>query len=412
MLGTYTKSFLNRAAFPAFAAHYATFYCLAASPSQIDMMNQLCWNLCIDSVLESGQVDELVGVLENGARSPGLLDTLMPLMNIPDARQFKCVLLRPAAEKALHQHQEVDRESCGGAGGASENVALLLFNLAGDYDTVVHILSRRTSDALGSVGVESMVEVVMRLTASPRLATSQFPFDACLSDLEACEATGTSVLEFYARHRVRVGIESWRTLSTLLAMAKFFSSVMLVAKDVVESAFSGGRNGDSMVFGDGRGVAWSSALAMVEDIGLIPSSRHPSIPRFSSLASTPSTTVNHFSTPAPQSSTTPYRPHSSAMNTPSTTSSSHHVSEIDYARVAARADQVKQFHELIQRHIPASLLLTELLLLIGWRESIENRKEMCKRSRQILAFAASIGRWFKLSNSIRKHLMEMDEVMM
>lgn len=410
----YTKSILVRAANPRQAAHYYFLLCLyadgytgsstttgALSSSTSEAMKKLCHESIVDVLLETGQIDDFLGGLsvggEDGARRYGFLDRYLPLIGITNQDEFKRCIIRPAAERAERRWVAASQRAefiAGDAAGSSaaedqlqENNAVLLYNLAEDYDTVLDILSRRMSDGLAQHGLQAAADQLLSAVKRATGRTRPGIYDHDIDHLSRLETMAASVLEYYsARPQIlaRVSADRKRTLMSLTALAGFFKSVLQLVQDVV-------RDGvdvivDSNVAGGymarvGSRANWTVALAIIEDLGLVPGGMGTA----------------------------------AGSGTGETT--------VDYARVATKAEQLRrEFNDVVLRHLPDVVLGVETLLLIGWHEaanagrggaqSSRTGRDISLQSRQLLSFVSAVSRWYKIPAEVRRRLVTIDELMM
>lgn len=144
MLGYYTRDF--RAANVSSAVDYFTLICLnadlegEAGRSQVE----LCHLALRELVLETREFSKLIGdVRPDGHRITGLIEERGPLIGLREEDDFIKAVTLQAARYADENGRTTD--------------AVLLFHLAGDYDSVVSIVSRALSEAISlDIGEDPM----------------------------------------------------------------------------------------------------------------------------------------------------------------------------------------------------------------------------------------------------------------
>ncbi|CDZ96438.1 Cullins [Phaffia rhodozyma] len=120
---------------PLGALQYIYLVCLSAdAPSPIGQEQvQLAHEMIRELVLESGRYAELLGdIRTDGTKVPGVIERDMKLAHIPDERTYLLGIVQAAAARSSAQQRLSD--------------AIILYNLAEDYDTVIAVLNK----ALGS----------------------------------------------------------------------------------------------------------------------------------------------------------------------------------------------------------------------------------------------------------------------
>ncbi|KAH8194560.1 hypothetical protein TruAng_011270 [Truncatella angustata] len=144
MLGYYTRDF--RAADVASAVDYFTLICLnadlegEAGRSQVE----LCHLALRELVLETREFSKLIGdIRPDGHRITGLIEERGPLIGLREEDDFIKAVTLQAARFADENGRTTD--------------AVLLYHLAGDYDSVVTIVSRALSEAIAlDIGEDPM----------------------------------------------------------------------------------------------------------------------------------------------------------------------------------------------------------------------------------------------------------------
>ncbi|EGY17537.1 hypothetical protein VD0002_g7728 [Verticillium dahliae] len=135
MLGFYTKDF--RAADVVSAVDYLTLVCLNMDlPGEAGRRNaNLCWEALRELVLETREFSKLIGdIRPDGQRIRGIIEERGSLIGLTEENDFINTVTIQAASFAEENGRTTD--------------AVLLYHLAGEYDTVVAIVSRALSEAI------------------------------------------------------------------------------------------------------------------------------------------------------------------------------------------------------------------------------------------------------------------------
>ncbi|KAI8630899.1 Nup93/Nic96-domain-containing protein [Xylariaceae sp. FL1651] len=144
MLGYYTRDF--RAADVASAVDYLTLICLNADLGGEAGRQQaeLCHVALRELVLETREFSKLIGdIRPDGRRITGLIEERGPLIGLREEDDFVKTVTLQAARFADDNGRTTD--------------AVLLYHLAGDYDSVVTIVSRALSEAISlEIGEDPM----------------------------------------------------------------------------------------------------------------------------------------------------------------------------------------------------------------------------------------------------------------
>lgn len=143
MLGYYTRDF--RAANAAAAVDYLVLICLNADEAAGGAQQAaLCHEALRELVLESREFSRLIGdIRPDGRRIQGVIEERGPLIALGQEGDFIRTITLQAASFADDNGRTTD--------------AVLLYHLAGDYDTVVSIVSRALSEAVSlEIGEDPM----------------------------------------------------------------------------------------------------------------------------------------------------------------------------------------------------------------------------------------------------------------
>ncbi|KAK4454975.1 putative nucleoporin nic96 protein [Podospora aff. communis PSN243] len=134
MLGYYTRDF--RAANAAAAVDYLVLICLNADEGASGQQQaQLCHEALRELVLETREFSRLIGdIRPDGRRIKGVVEERGPLIALGQEQEFIRTITVQAASFADDNGRTTD--------------AVLLYHLAGDYDSVVSIVSRALSEAI------------------------------------------------------------------------------------------------------------------------------------------------------------------------------------------------------------------------------------------------------------------------
>ncbi|KAL2019449.1 hypothetical protein VTK56DRAFT_9654 [Thermocarpiscus australiensis] len=164
MLGYYTRDF--RAANAAAAVDYLVLICLNADEAAGGQQQAaLCHEALRELVLESREFSKLIGdIRPDGRRIKGFIEERGPLIALGQEDDFIRTITLQAASFADDNGRTTD--------------AVLLYHLAGDYDTVVSIVSRALSEAVSlEIGEDPMklVPVKPRVEGSSSSETGTQP---------------------------------------------------------------------------------------------------------------------------------------------------------------------------------------------------------------------------------------------
>ena len=472
MLRLYLQRIFYRAAHPVEASHYTFLLCLFREDSTVGKaMQTICHQWIIDTALETGQIDEFFGSLSSeltsssGYRRSGFLDKYLHLIGVHGWEDFKRMIIIPAAQKAERQASSAGASKYMAADnmwgakrgnaltseaevGLQQNNAILLYNLAEDYNTVLEILGRRASAELSACDVQSAVEVAVSTLTRASSTVQSASYAASVELLKSTESTIQSTLQYYSSRvqiSSRINADIRRNLLVLSGLASFFRAIMTVSSLFVEKYAAGSEyaprfdvttQGPATRFQAVADVEqeWRRGLQILDELSLVPIG----ISRLFKDGQMGSGDTSMMSFARQNSiAGTPYR--QSVLGTPmnprfsntgglgasftggSTLSASGRRSdEVDYTRITAKAENLrKEFSDLVLIHLPYVLLGSELLLLIGWFENksigadLENGKqEFGRMSRHLLAFASSVTRWFRIPSEVHQRLVAMDELMM
>jgi nuclear pore complex protein Nup93 len=142
MLGYYTRDF--RAADVAAAVDYLILICLNADDAAGVHHAALCHEALRELVLETREFSKLIGdITPDGHRIKGMIEERGPLIALGEEQEFVKTITLQAASFADDNGRTTD--------------AVLLYHLAGDYDTVVAIVSRALSEAISlDIGEDPM----------------------------------------------------------------------------------------------------------------------------------------------------------------------------------------------------------------------------------------------------------------
>ncbi|KAB5582685.1 Nup93/Nic96-domain-containing protein [Coniochaeta sp. 2T2.1] len=152
MVGYYTRDF--RAADVAAAVDYLILICLNADDAAGMQHAALCHEALRELVLETREFSKLIGdIRPDGQRIKGMIEERGSLIALGEEQEFVKTITLQAASFADDNGRTTD--------------AVLLYHLAGDYDTVVAIASRALSEAISlDIGEDPM----RLLPVKPRVA--------------------------------------------------------------------------------------------------------------------------------------------------------------------------------------------------------------------------------------------------
>ncbi|KAI0518425.1 Nup93/Nic96-domain-containing protein [Xylaria bambusicola] len=172
MLGYYTRDF--RAADVNSAVDYLTLICLNADleGEQGRQQAELCHVALRELVLETREFSKLIGdIRPDGRRITGLIEERGPLIGLQEEDDFVRTVTLQAARFADDNGRTTD--------------AVLLYHLAGDYDSVVTIVSRALSEAISlEIGEDPMRLVPVKPRASGEKPEAQPGSSLSLASLD------------------------------------------------------------------------------------------------------------------------------------------------------------------------------------------------------------------------------------
>jgi nuclear pore complex protein Nup93 len=209
MIGYYTRDF--RASKPEAATDYLTLICLNADLPGASGTSQaaLCHEALRELVLETREFGLLLGDIQsNGQRIKGAIEKRLPLVQLDNEEEFLRTVTKQAASIA---------DDCGRV-----TDSVLLYHLAGEYDTVMTILNRCLSDAIAlelGQGFGSLEPL------KPRVEDGKQPVDLSLSiaSLSDPVALARTMVDLYNSHPMfheKVAQGNKSTCVMLLDMAK------------------------------------------------------------------------------------------------------------------------------------------------------------------------------------------------
>lgn len=172
MLGYYTRDF--RAADVNSAVDYLTLICLNADLGGEAGRQQaeLCHVALRELVLETREFSKLIGdIRPDGRRITGLIEERGPLIGLREEDDFVRTVTLQAARFADDNGRTTD--------------AVLLYHLAGDYDSVVTIVSRALSEAISlEIGEDPMRLMPVKPRATGQTAEAQPGSSLSLASLD------------------------------------------------------------------------------------------------------------------------------------------------------------------------------------------------------------------------------------
>lgn len=191
MIGYYTRDF--RAANVAAAVDYLVLICLGdddineqappsssqatSKPKEQSAVTALCYEALRELVLETREFSKLIGdIRPDGTRIRGLVEERGTLIALDREQDFVKAITLQAARDADDGGRTTD--------------AVLLYHLAGDYDTVVVIVSRALSEAIAlEIGEEPMRLVPVK----PRVDKDKSGSSATATSTPATQQPGSSL---------------------------------------------------------------------------------------------------------------------------------------------------------------------------------------------------------------------------
>lgn len=187
MLGFYTRDF--RAADVASAVDYLTLICLNADLGGEAGRQQaeLCHIALRELVLETREFSKLIGdIRPDGRRITGLIEERGPLIGLREEDDFVKTVTLQAARFADDNGRTTD--------------AVLLYHLAGDYDSVVTIVSRALSEAISlEIGEDPMRLVPVKPRATDQASEAQPGSSLSLASLDDPVQLAYTMMSMYEK---------------------------------------------------------------------------------------------------------------------------------------------------------------------------------------------------------------------
>ncbi|TPX11034.1 uncharacterized protein E0L32_008071 [Thyridium curvatum] len=191
MLGYYTRDF--RAANVAAAVDYLVLICLNMDDISNELDKQqaaLCHEALRELVLETREFSKLIGDIKpDGHRIKGLIEERGPLIALEHEQDFIKTISLQAASFADDNGRTTD--------------AVLLYHLAGDYDTVVAIVSRALSEAISlEIGEDPMRLVPVKPRVEGAEAEAQPGSSLSLASLDDPVELARTMMTMYERDQM------------------------------------------------------------------------------------------------------------------------------------------------------------------------------------------------------------------
>ncbi|KAI0484422.1 Nup93/Nic96-domain-containing protein [Xylariaceae sp. FL0804] len=187
MLGYYTRDF--RAADVASAVDYLTMICLNADlhGEAGRQQAELCHAGLRELVLETREFSKLIGdIRPDGRRNTGLIEERGPLIGLRHEDDFVKTVTLQAARFADDNGRTTD--------------AVLLYHLAGDYDSVVTIVSRALSEAISlEIGEDPMRLMPVKPRASGKEPEAQPGSSLSLASIDDPVQLAVTMMSMYEK---------------------------------------------------------------------------------------------------------------------------------------------------------------------------------------------------------------------
>jgi len=186
MLGYYTRDF--RAANAGAAVDYLVLICLNADEGAGGQQQaQLCHEALRELVLETREFSRLIGdIRPDGRRIKGVIEERGPLIALGQEHDFIRTITLQAASFADDNGRTTD--------------AVLLYHLAGDYDSVVSIVSRALSEAISlDIGEDPMRLVPVKPRVEGQDAAAQPGSSLSLAAIDDPVELARTMMTMYER---------------------------------------------------------------------------------------------------------------------------------------------------------------------------------------------------------------------
>ncbi|CCF40502.1 hypothetical protein CH063_11054, partial [Colletotrichum higginsianum] len=183
MIGYYTRDF--RAADVVSAVDYLTLICL-----NMDLSGEagrrhanLCWEALRELVLETREFSKLIGdIRPDGQRIRGIIEERGSLIGLTEENDFINTVTVQAASFADENGRTTD--------------SVLLYHLAGEYDTVVSIVSRALSEA---ISLEIGEDPMRLMPVKPRAASQEAESSLSLASIDDPVELARTMMSMYER---------------------------------------------------------------------------------------------------------------------------------------------------------------------------------------------------------------------
>ncbi|KAK0639319.1 Nup93/Nic96-domain-containing protein, partial [Cercophora newfieldiana] len=210
MLGYYTRDF--RAANAAAAVDYLVLICLNDDKSPSGQQQaQLCHEALRELVLETREFSRLIGdIRPDGLRIKGVVEERGPLIDLGQENDFIRTITLQAASFADDNGRTTD--------------AVLLYHLAGDYDSVVSIVSRALSEAISlDIGEDPMRLVPVKPRVEGKDAAAQPGSSLSLAAIDDPVELAQTMMTMYERDHMfwqNIRVQNRVACSVLLQMSE------------------------------------------------------------------------------------------------------------------------------------------------------------------------------------------------
>jgi hypothetical protein len=365
-----------------------------------------------------------------------LIENFSGLIDIRSEGEFRSVIVKAAAENAARRSSgsfrgdAIDKNSLSGIDEAEENDAIILYNLAEEYETVVELLSKKLSEALSIRPLSPLVDVILGqlgVHGGPRDRSSFSPsspsasFNAATPGLQSApqvtydftaldqlRQTADSVVDYYSSRPdivKKISDERRRTCQTLIHLVHYWKTFVAVSNEASRSG----------------GIIWESALSHMEDLDILPLKSAGGLLNTSALA-TPTAYGN-----------------STTGSVPTRFSSS------DLSAITSHANTLRtNFPDLVLCHLPDVIVSAEACILVGYLRSKQRYRQdptsaapstpfsytgiatpmgastsgvgrvatdLSKKSARLANFLSIIHRWYKIPGDLYKKFLKMDTLM-
>lgn len=386
MTEQFVSEILGDSSYPKEAVNYIFFICLFSDEQNVNGHAKIAQKMVTKAVLSSNQIDEFFGQIDEsgyGGHKPGYLERFLHLLKLRDWDEMKNNIIKPAAKQAEkiaeHAAQKIEfkqyRQPSENFTNTEAQVsidpdaeserqtdhAIMLYNLAEDYDTVIELSSKRLSHAMKHRRSAPLVNFVIAFAQGRKEIGMERLFVSQSEEIMKALKSASDIMRSYTERGIirHVSSQNSNTLRIISSIAEFYVELSNLLVDLIPSSYS--RNGED----------WPKVLALVDKLNLFPAL---------------------------------------ARDT-------HMSGGIDLMEASRKSELLKSdYSDQVWSHLPELFLAIEMTILIGWTISRRSRGDedylkMEKKSRQLQSFLTYVGRWYMIPRENIELFNDMADVM-